>query len=72
MSVLLRTVFPILSLSDVNVAFQQAAHKILFDDDVSLSRFRMTIAGKVKAPAKSESLYHLGSLSLKFTIVNNI
>ena len=51
----IQNVFSILSLSDVNVAFQQAAHKILFDDDVSLSRFRMTIAGKVNAPAKSES-----------------
>ncbi|XP_041457139.1 gamma-tubulin complex component 4-like [Lytechinus variegatus] len=40
---------------DVNVAFQQAAHKILFDDDTSLSRFRLTISGKISKPASKKS-----------------
>ncbi|XP_071512023.1 gamma-tubulin complex component 4-like [Diadema antillarum] len=39
---------------DVNVAFQQAAHRILFDDDTSLARFRLSIAGKTnKALSKN-------------------
>lgn len=40
---------------DVNVAFQQAAHKILFGDDTSLSQFRLTISGKISKPASKKS-----------------